>query len=123
MKTTETKTNVITEKNGTKTYVYPKIKCPYCGAEFVPSEIFLRDHYLGKITYVERDEKNRIVTDEKGNPSHYVGIPQDMREEFKCDFCDKKFTVEAEVSYTVKGVEFEEEYVTTIYKDRINLGA
>lgn len=91
------------------------IRCPYCGAEFLPSEIYLRDYFLGKATNVERDDKNKIVS--------YQGIEQDLEETFNCDFCDKKFKVKADITYAVKGVEFEEEFVTTIYKDRINLGA
>lgn len=111
MKIVETKTTV--KNDGTKEYA--KIRCPYCGTEFLPSEIYLRDYYLGKANSVERDEKNKVINSQ--------GINQDMDEEFKCDFCDKKFVVEGFVNYVIKGVEFEEEYVTTIYKDRINLGA
>lgn len=114
-------TSTTIKKDGTK--IYPKIKCPYCGAEFLPSEIYLRDYFLGKpVGTIERDEKNRLILDDNGKPIHYQGIHQDMNEEFNCDFCDKKFVVEAEIKYTIRGVEFEEEYETPIYKDRITLG-
>ena len=36
------------------------IKCPYCGAEFLPSEIYLRDYFLGKANTVIRNDKNNI---------------------------------------------------------------
>ena len=99
------------------------IKCPYCGAEFLPSEIYLRDYFLGKpFGNIERDEKNRIILDDDGNPIHYQGILQDLKEEFNCDFCDKKFEVEAYIKYNVRGIEFKEEYVSNLYEDRISLG-
>lgn len=90
------------------------IKCPYCGAEFLPSEIYLRDYFLGKANTVVRDDKNKIES--------YQGIEQDLEETFNCDFCDKKFKVNAYIEYKVKGIEFEEEYVSNLYEDRISLG-
>ena len=90
------------------------IRCPYCGAEFLPSEIYLRDYFLGKATKVYRNEKNKIES--------FDGIDQDLTEEFSCDMCDKKFKVVAEIRYKVQGIEFEDEYSAPIYTNRIRLG-
>lgn len=44
-----------------KTNNGPIIKCPHCGAEFVPSEIFMPGELIGKANKVIKDPNNRIL--------------------------------------------------------------
>lgn len=77
---------------------YQVIKCPHCGYEYIPSEIFypgdliggrteslVRDA-LGKILYLEYAEDNKPL----------------QSEQYICDSCDKPFVVEPVISYKVK---------------------
>ena len=92
------------------------IKCPKCGKEYLPCEVFLPDYFLGKANEIIRDEEEKIIS--------YEGIQQDLNEDFICDRCGTSFKVEATISYNVSKNEsssFDEEYSTTIYTDRIRL--
>lgn len=69
-----------------------KIICPYCGAEYSPSEIYVPKYFfknvgtykdsLGKIKYSEEDEF------------------LDTKETYTCDKCNQTFKVEAEVVFS-----------------------
>lgn len=80
-----------------KTNNGPIIKCPHCGAEFVPSEIFMPGELIGKANKVIKDPNNRIL---------YVEYAEDWEPatvaHFTCDVCDKSFTVEPVIMYKVK---------------------
>ena len=67
------------------------IRCPFCGAEYLPSEIYVPDVFLGRPLKVYRDERGTILGSEKGN--------MDLKEVYTCDYCNKKFTVEASVIF------------------------
>lgn len=77
---------------------YPTIRCPHCGYEYIPSEVFypgdliggkaeslIRDA-LGKIIYLEYEEGNEPLQFEK----------------YFCDNCEKPFIIEPAVTYKVK---------------------
>ena len=90
------------------------IKCPKCGAEYLPAEIFVTD-YLG-------NPKN-IIKDENGKIEHFDGSPLELKEEYECDVCGCKFTIEGDVTFTTKEVkiDFDEEFETVVYEGRVPL--
>ena len=84
---------------------YQVIRCPHCGYEHLPSEVFypgdliggrteslIRDA-LGKIIYLEYAE-SKYAEGQTLEPVQYV--------KYFCDGCEKPFVVEPVVSYKVK---------------------
>lgn len=86
------------------------IVCPYCGREYLPSEIYLPNSFLGKVNTVIRDISGRIDT--------FFGKSMDLKETYTCDKCNKKFSVLAKVTFKTDIVtdEFDEEYTSHINK-------
>lgn len=74
------------------------IKCPHCGAEYLPSEIFMPDYITGKADIVSRDEKGIITYFENK-------IEPDLKETYICDYCNKEFKVTATIKYDSEGLE------------------
>lgn len=81
------------------------IKCPYCGAEYLPEEIFMGDEFLGN---------REIVKDENGKITIVGGIEPELSSSYVCDCCNKRFIVKATVTYEVMKDDFEEEYTVKI---------
>lgn len=84
-----------------------KIKCPHCDTEYLPSEIFLPNYFLGKAGDVEKDPMGKIVYDD--------GIDQDLEETYTCDRCLKPFKVTASISFkteSVKKLDLDAPYVS-----------
>ena len=80
----------------------PVIKCPHCGWEYTPSDIFLPGDFLGRPDTVIRDALGKILYedyDEMNEPN--------LEEHYICDNCDKPFIITATISYKSK-VEAEE---------------
>lgn len=93
------------------------IICPHCGREYLPCEIFIPKHFIGESRFVER------LTDGRIDVVAYKTQP-DLSEEYICDSCNKKFKVKAEVEFLVEKDtigNFEENYTTKLYNDRITL--
>ena len=69
------------------------IKCPNCGAEYLPSEIYYRDEISGKAMGIQKDETGKILnfTDKDYTPV----------EHYECDICGEKLTVTVTTTYTV----------------------
>ena len=92
------------------------IKCPNCGWEYLPGEIYLPKHFLGQPKEIERTIDGKILL-------HY-GTDPDLNEIFRCEHCGKTFEIAAEMSFTTKtSVEhnFDDDYVQPLYGDRISL--
>lgn len=68
-----------------------KIKCPHCGAEYLASEIYFPDQFLGRPRNIIKDEKGQILGFNDDDMNTY--------EEFTCDHCGKSFSVEATVTF------------------------
>jgi DNA-directed RNA polymerase subunit RPC12/RpoP len=91
----------------------PVIKCPHCGYEYVPAEIFMPGDFLGKPTDLIRDPLGKFL---------YIEYEKDnepsQTESYVCDSCDKPFIVEPVVSYKVKKeveeLDFTEDYVSLL---------
>ena len=75
----------------------PVIKCPHCGAEWVPSEIFMPGDVEGKAKQVIRDALGHIL---------YVEYEEDCEpcseQHYVCDECGRGFVVEPVVMFKVK---------------------
>lgn len=92
------------------------IKCPKCGWEYLPEEIY---------TKILGNAKN-IVKDDNGHIQFFDGETMDLHEEYTCDnkACNCTFNVDMRPTFNTKvyvAHDFSEDYTTTIYKDRINL--
>ena len=86
------------------------IKCPICGEEFMPAEVFLPTDLLGKPT--------EIIKTHSGKIEFFLGDEPDFEESYVCDGCGSKLKIKANLSFKVELEEekFEEEYVTTFNK-------
>lgn len=63
-----------------------KIKCPYCGWEYLPGEIFCPNSVVGQPETVLRDQLGHILYDEYKEDQ----LPE-MDETYVCDNCNKPF--------------------------------
>ena len=70
------------------------IKCPHCGAEYLPSEIYMPGAALGRPEDIVKDSFGRILYED-----YQEGKEPDMLEHFICDYCEKPFVVEATITY------------------------
>lgn len=86
------------------------IKCPKCGREYLLAEIYYPEDLTGKPQNIIKDENGKIIS--------YSGIPSTKNQEFICDSCNSKFSINCniEVSTTLQKDDFEEEYIVKIIK-------
>ena len=73
------------------------VKCPHCGAEYLPGEIYMPGDLIGQPTDVVRDSLGKIIYEdylENKEPS--------LEERFTCEYCDKPFIIEAVITYKTK---------------------
>jgi endogenous inhibitor of DNA gyrase (YacG/DUF329 family) len=92
------------------------IKCPKCGYEYLPAEIFFPKSLLGS--------PKDIIRDDKGKIEFFNGETMNLHEEFECEECQTLFEVDATINFSCKhnnNIDFDEDYETTIYKNRIKL--
>lgn len=87
------------------------ITCPYCGAEYHPSEIFIPSVLIGKPVYIRRNIENKIeslVKDSSCNTESYV-----------CDYCNNEFSVIATMKFDSKKlqkIDMEEDHFSKMFK-------
>lgn len=89
------------------------IKCPVCGQEYLPPEIFLPDNFFGS--------PGEVIRNESGQIDFITGSDMNLAEEYICDNCDTKFKVETHISFEVKvegNSSYEEEYVSTFTRPK-----
>ena len=87
------------------------IRCPSCGREYLPSEIYLPNSFLGKV--------NNVMRMNDGSIEAYFGSDMNLKEKYICDGCGTNFSVVAKVSFKTfeeKEPGFKEEYSTKINK-------
>lgn len=72
------------------------IRCPYCGAEYVPSEIFYPEDFLPPL---------EAVKDAEGHIVGASGDAMNLAEEFVCEHCDHAFRAVATFSFAAEKVE------------------
>lgn len=90
------------------------IRCPHCGAEYLPGEIYMPGSLIGQPTDVVRDSLGKIIYEDY-DP---VDREPDPVEHFTCEYCEKPFIVEAVVTYKTKEEsperDFQSQYVSLL---------
>ena len=74
------------------------IRCPFCGAEYLPGEIYMPGSLIGQPDDVVRDFSGKIIYEDY----YTVEREPNMIEHYICDYCDKPFVIEATVTYKAK---------------------
>lgn len=86
----------------------PVIRCPHCGSEYLPGEIYLPGSIIGQPDDVIRDSLGKIIyedyTTEDKEPN--------LVEHFICEHCEKPFIIEATVTYKAKKENPENDFST-----------
>ena len=73
------------------------IKCPWCGTEYVPSELFNPTDLEGKPESILKDALGKVIF-----VDYPEGYSPEQTTKYVCDTCNKPFLVEPTVSYKVK---------------------
>ena len=74
------------------------IKCPHCGGEYLPGEIYMPGSLIGQPDEVIRDSFGKIIYED-----YYSDLRKpDSIEHFTCELCNRPFVVEAIVTYKVR---------------------
>ena len=88
-------------------------KCPYCGAQYLPAEIFMPEAFIGRPDDLVKDSFGKIVYED-----YQEGKEPDMIEHYICDYCDKPFVVEVSITYKTMAEEperdFKNQYVSLL---------
>lgn len=85
------------------------ITCPKCGAEYLPSEIYVPNAFFGRPEIIKRDVDGHI--------SDFIGSTLDVEESYCCDCCNTTFKVTAKISFTTQiddKADFEHEYQSAL---------
>lgn len=94
-----------------------KIKCPYCGAEYLPQELYIPSDFLPKFDDIVKDNSGKIIA--------VYEKPIHGHEEYTCDYCSHRFSIDANVEFNtseVKEHDFNFDHETLLYKeDRVEL--
>lgn len=69
------------------------IRCCHCGAEYLPAEIFYPNDFLGKPRNIEKDFNGKLI--------NYLGLNMNTTETYYCDYCGKRFKVDANIKFYV----------------------
>lgn len=89
------------------------IKCPHCGAQYLPGELYMPGAFLGRPDDIVKDYLGKIIYED-----YHVGEEPDMLERYQCDYCDKPFVIEATVTYKTLTEaperDFTEQYVSLL---------
>jgi hypothetical protein len=80
------------------THKSPIIRCPHCGAEYLPGEIYMPGALIGQPDDVVKDSLGKILYEDYDTPER----EPDPIEHFICEFCDKPFIIEAVITYKTK---------------------
>jgi hypothetical protein len=84
------------------------IRCPHCGGEYLPGEIYMPGALIGQPDEVIKDSLGKILyedyTTENREPN--------MTEHFICDYCDKPFIIEATTTYKTREEAPERDFTT-----------
>ena len=88
-------------------------KCPHCGAQYLPGEIYMPGAFLGHPEDVVRDSFGKLLYED-----YRIGEEPDMIERYICDYCDQPFIVEATITYKTMAEEperdFQNQYVSLL---------
>lgn len=84
------------------------IRCPHCGAEYLPGEIYTPGSLIGQPDDIVKDSLGKIIYEDYSTEDREPS----MIEHFICDYCDKLFVVEASVTYRAKEEAPENDFTT-----------
>lgn len=92
------------------------IRCPKCDREYLPAEIYIPKHFIGKPQHISRDYQGKILD--------FIGDSMDLKETYTCDSCNTTFRVSAKVSFTTDikdSIDFGSDYSTTLSEQKLTL--
>lgn len=92
------------------------ITCPNCGAEYLPSEIYIPNAFFGRPKHIERDENHKII--------HVAGQNMNLTEQYICNYCNNPFRITCKISFVEKSemkFNFEDGYTTQLKKKTLFL--
>lgn len=90
------------------------IKCPICGCEYLPSEIYYPNDFLGKPKDIVKDTYGKILS--------FNGNSMNDTEYFKCYSCGADFEVVATTNFVAKPIgNSEKPYTTKLKKEKFFL--
>lgn len=69
------------------------IKCPVCGKEYLPCEIYLPNSFFGRPKAIYKDGFGRV--------EGILGSDMDLRETFTCEDCNTPFSVNCKLQFNV----------------------
>ena len=86
----------------------PLIKCPTCGAEYLPGEIYMPGSLIGQPDEIVRDSLGKIIYED-----YYTKEREpDNVEHYTCEYCDKPFVIEAVITYKTSSEAAEKDFST-----------
>ena len=92
----------------------PVIKCPHCGCEYLPGEIYLPGALIGQPDDLVKDSLGKIIYEDYSTKDKEPALI----EHFECEHCEKPFIIEAVVTYKAKKElpenDFHSEYVSLL---------
>lgn len=86
----------------------PVIRCPHCGAEYLPGEIYFPGDLIGQPDDVVKDSLGKIIYEDYSSED----LEPNMTEHFTCEYCEKPFIIEAVVTYKAKEEAPEKDFTT-----------
>lgn len=85
------------------------IRCPHCGSEYLPGEVYVPGSLIGQPDEVIRDSLGKIIYED-----YYTEDTEPtMIEHFICEYCEKPFVVEATVTYKTREEAPENDFSTS----------
>ena len=91
----------------------PVISCPYCGAQYLPGEIYMPGSLIGQPDDIVKDSFGKLLYED-----YQEGKEPDMVEHYTCEYCNKPFIVEATITYKTVAeapeADFSTQYVSLI---------
>ena len=85
------------------------IKCPHCGAEYLPGEIYMPNSIIGQPDEIVKDSLGKIIYEDYSTPEREPSLI----ESFTCEYCNKPFVIEAAVSYKTRAEVPEKDFSTS----------
>ena len=90
------------------------IKCPTCGYEYLPAEIFLPNEFLGKPKNIIKNSDGKIVG--------YEGIKMNDTELYRCDNCDCTFEIISTTNFISRPIgDSAPSHITKLSKEKFKL--
>ena len=85
------------------------VKCPKCGREYLPAEIYMPKEFFCIPDLIKRDTEGCIVD--------YLGTSLDTSETYCCDLCNTTFNVVADIKFTTEvadDIDFNSQHATQL---------